>query len=1177
MGLPGGTRRDQVGEGGSAEGGGGSWRVATRSENGGWRARGWIRHSPAPVWTDLVGSVQIRLTQWDVSSEQQEKKAVEHPPKGYIEHDTNFEMNQSSPAAKHSYDVGSKKFMSLHRTSWEPLNVVISEKIQEAKLDAFPRDSTVADTNDPVHEIKNKAVLDEAAPHFSSSAKNSALNLKVDATPSESNGASLLVVFGDEKHHSRSSSYHSASSGDISVDDVTYLEVSEISLQTEPLQGPPPSRLPPEPSKKALLDVEGSILESVANNSMDSRTEANNIRKIDEPMKDISCSDNTEMDPHSAIALSMAAVKEAMEQAQARLKSAKELMDRKRERYRRMNGNEDTSAMDANNLSEKSKMVGESTLEEKGEIRTDGKTALIHEEITVHLPSYKKDQQMMKNDSSDAAFKTVEIPREWKREKKYYELTQNDRFFNAVKDIYIQEDEKKEKTVICSGEKRENYSKNFIKSFEVEENQTSTVVSFSMEKMKKDRDLNCPNMAFTEEADNNLEDASVYEFLLKDSTSKLEDAHGSHLSDDNQKMSDTTEDNTNDNKISELNSAAIDYGLHKESEKCLQNSNLSFEHEVDNKHCEKRQSKVSKGVSGYVEFERKFSASYLHSEVNDSYKEVTVPNEIFLQDIFVKEITVPDELFAYSTTDKKEVTEELKPFIDYVNETNMKHQFSYDGFRYSIIEKGDSAGEKNEGEGLQINEETLILEENELEHGVIQDEDELEYLGMQEQTKNELDPILNCRSGCHRDCNEKESSKARTFVQEDEESMGGRLNQEVETSDFLESAQRAFDKRSSEETTEATVPYISVEKQISLSSAEKTCQLTEIEESDTQVFLSTKEGNLSAPPQVSHAEMMEHQEQFCHEEDKHRGMVNIAHQQALAEAQKRAERIAVERVTAEARQRALADAREKAKKAAEAEKASREARLRAERAAVERATEEARRRAIEKALAEKAAAGIRERTAQVSFSKKDGMRKDNGTAHFKATHMKEDSEARHKSNSTQIPRSAQSQTASSTNGHVYSDSYNNGGAESSVRCKAGQEKQQQTAERAILAPESGWQPIPLADIINAPAVKRSYRKATLCVHPDKLQQRGATIQQKYICEKVFDLLKVTWSATARLDLVNHSMRDLICETAEIAQSAGSLDREEVALIVFGKWKLGRSSIRTSDSIVLKPNFLLLKY
>lgn len=60
----------------------------------------------------------------------------------------------------------------------------------------------------------------------------------------------------------------------------------------------------------------------------------------------------------------------------------------------------------------------------------------------------------------------------------------------------------------------------------------------------------------------------------------------------------------------------------------------------------------------------------------------------------------------------------------------------------------------------------------------------------------------------------------------------------------------------------------------------------------------------------------------------------------------------------------------------------------------------------------------------------------------------------------------------------------------------------------ILGPDSGWQSIPLTDILAAAAVKKAYRKATLCVHPDKLQQRGATIQQKYICEKVFDLLKV---------------------------------------------------------------------
>ncbi|KAI3984524.1 hypothetical protein MKX01_018336, partial [Papaver californicum] len=59
----------------------------------------------------------------------------------------------------------------------------------------------------------------------------------------------------------------------------------------------------------------------------------------------------------------------------------------------------------------------------------------------------------------------------------------------------------------------------------------------------------------------------------------------------------------------------------------------------------------------------------------------------------------------------------------------------------------------------------------------------------------------------------------------------------------------------------------------------------------------------------------------------------------------------------------------------------------------------------------------------------------------------------------------------------------------------------------ILGSDSGWHPVPLTEVITAVAVKKTYRKATLCVHPDKLQQRGATIQQKYICEKVFDLLK----------------------------------------------------------------------
>ncbi|XP_060965856.1 J domain-containing protein required for chloroplast accumulation response 1 isoform X2 [Cannabis sativa] len=60
----------------------------------------------------------------------------------------------------------------------------------------------------------------------------------------------------------------------------------------------------------------------------------------------------------------------------------------------------------------------------------------------------------------------------------------------------------------------------------------------------------------------------------------------------------------------------------------------------------------------------------------------------------------------------------------------------------------------------------------------------------------------------------------------------------------------------------------------------------------------------------------------------------------------------------------------------------------------------------------------------------------------------------------------------------------------------------------VLWAESGWKPVPLVDIIEGNAVKRSYQKALLCLHPDKLQQKGAATHQKYIAEKVFDILQV---------------------------------------------------------------------
>ncbi|KAJ8762864.1 hypothetical protein K2173_022993 [Erythroxylum novogranatense] len=63
----------------------------------------------------------------------------------------------------------------------------------------------------------------------------------------------------------------------------------------------------------------------------------------------------------------------------------------------------------------------------------------------------------------------------------------------------------------------------------------------------------------------------------------------------------------------------------------------------------------------------------------------------------------------------------------------------------------------------------------------------------------------------------------------------------------------------------------------------------------------------------------------------------------------------------------------------------------------------------------------------------------------------------------------------------------------------------------VLWSECGWEPVSLTDLITSTSVKKVYRKATLCVHPDKVQQKGATLEQKYTAEKVFDILKEAWN------------------------------------------------------------------
>uniref|UniRef100_A0A803L6V5 J domain-containing protein n=1 Tax=Chenopodium quinoa TaxID=63459 RepID=A0A803L6V5_CHEQI len=304
---------------------------------------------------------------------------------------------------------------------------------------------------------------------------------------------------------------------------------------------------------------------------------------------------------------------------------------------------------------------------------------------------------------------------------------------------------------------------------------------------------------------------------------------------------------------------------------------------------------------------------------------------------------------------------------------------------------------------------------------------------------------------------------------------------------------------------------------------------------------------------------LEEERERLREREKDRMAVELAvreaRDRAYADARDRAERAALEKATDEARQRAMTEARERLEKACAeardrslADKASSEAKLRAERAAVERANAEARQRAIEKAVAERATLGARERI-QRSVSEKYTSERDvimrqssfpTSSERFEAANGEPAERCkarleRHRRTVERVAKAlaeknmrdllAQREQAERTRFAETLDADIrrwSGGKEGNLRALL-------STLQYILGPDSGWQPIPLTEVITAAAVKKAYRKATLCVHPDKLQQRGATVQQKYICEKVFDLLKVCF-LMLRISL-NHLLLRLLFKLA----------------------------------------------
>lgn len=62
----------------------------------------------------------------------------------------------------------------------------------------------------------------------------------------------------------------------------------------------------------------------------------------------------------------------------------------------------------------------------------------------------------------------------------------------------------------------------------------------------------------------------------------------------------------------------------------------------------------------------------------------------------------------------------------------------------------------------------------------------------------------------------------------------------------------------------------------------------------------------------------------------------------------------------------------------------------------------------------------------------------------------------------------------------------------------------------VLWEGSGWKPPSIADMVENSQVKKWYMKANLIVHPDKVKQKGGTLEQVATADMVFDVLKAAW-------------------------------------------------------------------
>ena len=58
---------------------------------------------------------------------------------------------------------------------------------------------------------------------------------------------------------------------------------------------------------------------------------------------------------------------------------------------------------------------------------------------------------------------------------------------------------------------------------------------------------------------------------------------------------------------------------------------------------------------------------------------------------------------------------------------------------------------------------------------------------------------------------------------------------------------------------------------------------------------------------------------------------------------------------------------------------------------------------------------------------------------------------------------------------------------------------------------SGWSRPSMTDLVDAAKVKRAYMRANLVVPPDKVKQKGGSVEHIVIADIAFDALKGAWA------------------------------------------------------------------